>query len=207
MKSNMVQGPDFSRTGVIDEARLGKAKERIDNLLREVEVALEERGIPEPPKPSKHPDSLADLDITILTNNEVASLHTQYVAYSAYIGDQLAKIEGLEEMAKKLLKDTLAELKDALFAKSVKGAEATASAMKDQLYRDLDMEHAKLFFMKAIMKRRYAGYVKQAAALSRTVELRKLDFEQGRRDTNIGAGAKRPPGFGSPPKGPAPRAK
>lgn len=190
-------GPDFSRMGAIDEKKLTDAKERIDRMLQEVEETLESRGVLEPPRPEGHPEPLANLDITALTNDQVASLYTQYVAYASYIGDELAKIEGLEEMAKKLLKDTLAELKDALFAKGIKGAEATSAAMKDEVYRELDMEHAKLFFMKAIMKRRYKGYVTQAAALSRTVELRKLDFEQLRRNDNLGRG-KPPPGFGAP---------
>ncbi len=200
-----MQGPDFRRVGIIDEGKLSAAKKKIDDLLEEVENALEERGIPEPLQPDSHPQSLANLDITKLTNLEVATLHTQYVAYAAYIGNELAKIEGLEEMAKKMLKDTLAELKDALFAKGSKGPEATAAAMRDELHRELDMEHAKLFFMKAIMKRRYSGYVKQAQALSRTIELRKLEFEQTRRDTNIGL-TKKPGGFGAP-KAAAPKAR
>lgn len=194
-----VAAPDFSRMGAISEKKVQEAKAKIDKMLAEVEAELEARGIPEPPRPTNHPRSMADTDVTTMTNAEVANLHTQYVAYSSYIGDELAKIEGLEEMAKKLLRDTLAELKDALFAKGTKGAEATAAATRDGLYRALDMEHMKLFFMRAIMSRRYRGYISTAAALSRTVELRKLDYESTRRDTNLGLGHKRPStpqGFG-----------
>lgn len=196
---NLEHGPDFSRMGTISEKKIEEAKHRVDDMLTQVKADLDRRGIPEPIRPKNHPKSLADVELAELTNAEVASLYSQYVAYSAYIGDELAQIEGMEEMAKKLLKDTLGELKDALFAKKMKGPEATAAAMKDELYRALDMEHAKLFFMKAIMKRRYRGYIQQAAALSRTVELRKLDFEQNRRDGNLGLGGKRPAprGFGA----------
>lgn len=198
--------------GIIDEQNIDDAKSKIDAMLRNVTAELNARGIPEPPRPKNHPEPLADLDITAMTNVQVSSLYTQYVAYAAYIGDELAKIEGLEESAKKLLKDTLAELKDAQFARGVKGAEATAAAMRDPLYRELDTEHAKLFFMKAIMKRRYKGYITQAAALSRTIELRKLDFEQTRRDSNLGVAGKTasPKGFGNqrlPPYPPARKSK
>lgn len=193
-------GPDFSRMGTISEKKVAEAKKRVSDMLEQVKMELDRRGIPEPVKPSNHPKSLADVDLAALTNAEVSSLYSQYVAYSSYIGDELAQIEGMEEMAKKILRDTLGTLKDSLFAKGIKGAEATAAATKDALYQALDMEHAKLFFMKAIMKRRYRGYISQAAALSRTVELRKLDFEQTRRDGNLGFGGKRPAprNFGPP---------
>lgn len=199
------QTPDFSRVGIIDEGRIGVARERIDTLMKSVEAELEARGIPEPPRPKTHPLSLADIDITLLTGNQLANLYTQYVAYAAYIGDEVAKIEGLEESAKKMLREVLAELKDAQFTRGMKGAEATSAATKDPVYKDLDMEHMKLFFMKAIMKRRYKGYVTQAAALSRTIELRKLDFEQTRRDGNLGFPGKQgaPRGFGSRTSKPA----
>lgn len=199
-EDEVLMPPDFSRVGIIDEDDIGEARGRIDALMRSVQAELDARGIPEPPRPKAHPASLADVDITLLTGNQLANLYTQYVAYAAYIGDEVAKIEGLEESAKKMLRETLAELKDAQFAKGLKGAEATAAATKDVLYKDLDMEHMKLFFMKAIMKRRYKGYITQAAALSRTIELRKLDFEQTRRDGNIGFSGKRgaPRGFGAP---------
>jgi hypothetical protein len=192
--------PDFTRVGLIDERRVLSAREMVENLMAEVEEDLARRGILNPPRPEAHPEPLANLDSTKLTNADLASLYTQYVAYSSYIGDELAKIEGLEEAAKRLLRDTLMQLKHAQFLRNVKGPQATAAAMQDPMYQELDIEHSKLFFMRAIMKRRYDGYVAQAAALSRTVELRKLDFEQTRRDTSIGHGKRPnfPSGFGSP---------
>lgn len=196
-------GLDLDRLPIIDGGKAREAKERIDSLLADVQMELEARGIPEPLKPKNHPQPLADMDIAALTNAQIGGLYAQYVAYASYIGDELAQIEGLEEAAKKHLRDTLAELKDAAFVRGLKGAEATSAAMKDELYRSLDLEHMKLFFMKAIMKRRYRGYTSQAAALSRTIELRKLDFEQTRRDGNIGFGGKRPAtpsGFGAKKK-------
>jgi hypothetical protein len=193
-------GLNLGRTPIIDEGKVRHAKEKIDNILRDVEADLLRRGIPEPPRPKNHPAELADMDTALLTNADLGSLYTQYVAYASYIGDELAKIEGMEESAKKLLRDTLAELKEAAFVRGLKGPEATSAAISDELYRALDLEHMRLFFMKAIMKRRYRGYVSKAAALSRTIELRKLDFEQVRRDGNIGFGGKRPAtpgGFGA----------
>lgn len=190
--------PNFGRMGVVDEEQLGAARAKLDTLMQDVEADLEQRGILDAPRPDNHPKALADLDITLLTNNELASLYSQYVAYGAYIGDGLAKVEGLEEAAKRFLRDVLSELKEAQFVKGMKGAEATSAALQDPLYKDYDLEHTKLFLMKTIMKRRYDGYKDQAAALSRSIELRKLDFEQSSRDNNLGYPGKRaaPHGFG-----------
>lgn len=201
MSDDYFQSPDFSRVGIIDEDDVMSAKEKIDDLLNYVKADLKTRGIPDPARPSSEPVPLADTDVTLLTNNEVAGLYTQYVAFTAYIGDELAQTEGLEECTKKLLKDTLAKLKEAQHVKGLKGAEATAAAMVDPLFQDLSMEHMKLFFIKAVLKRRYDGFVAQAAALSRCIELRKLDAEHNRRENNFGYAGKKasPKGFGSKP--------
>lgn len=191
-----MNGPDFSRVGFINPRAVTESKRKIEEILLCVEEELTMRGIPESPRPKGVPESLADSDITRMSNNQLANLYTQYVAYGAYLGNELAKIEGLEEGARKLLKDTLAELKDACFSKGLKGPEATAAAMRDEVYKEMDFEHMKLYFMKTILKRRARGYSSQAAALSRNIELRKLEFEQSRRDTNIGLGGKKG-GFGA----------
>lgn len=191
---------DLSRVGVISEKGVSAAQQRIYSMLEEAKAQLAERGILDMPKPKNHPLPLADMNVNDLTNSEVAGLYTQYVAYASYIGDELAEIECLEEAAKRLLRETLGKLKDAQFAKGLKGAEATAAAISDPFYRELDIEHLRLFFMKSIMKRRYRHYTSQASALSRTVELRKLDFESQRRDSNIGRGRPKlpaPTGFGA----------
>lgn len=190
----------LGRIGTISEKGVSSAQEMIQGMLTEAKDEMKARGILDAPRPKNHPEPLADLDINSLTNQEVASLYTKYVGYSSYIGDELAEVECLEHAAKKLLRETLGELKDAQFVKGVKGAEATTAAMKNPLYKELELEHTRLYFMTTIMKRKYSHYVQQAKALSRTVELRKLDFENHRRDSNIGRGkTPSPTGFGSKP--------
>ncbi len=184
---------DLGRMGAISEKGISAAQARITNMLDEAKNELARRGIMDMPRPKNHPEPLADMNVNDLTNSQVAGLYTQYVAYASYIGDELAEIECLEEAAKRILRETLGKLKDAHFAKgTMKGAEVTAAAISDPFYQELDFEHLRLLFMKNIMKRRYRHYTSQASALSRTVELRKLDFESQRRDSNIGRG--RPPG-------------
>jgi len=194
-----MNGLDLSKVGFVDPKAVISGQQRIENILDIAEGELARRGIPESPRPKNVPAVLADTDITTLSNNQLANLYMQYVAYGAYLGNELAKIEVMEAAAQKLLKDTLVELKDACISKGVKGTEATASALRDPIYKEIDFEHLKLFFMKAILKRRARGYSTQAAVLSRTIELRKLDFEQSRRDTNIGLAKKG--GFGAPKRG------
>jgi len=192
-------GLDLSRTGVVHEKDLEARRTRTEELLRSVNEDLAERGIPEVPRPAGHPRPLAEVDITTLTNDELTTLYAQYAAYSSYIGDQLAQIEAAEEDAKRNLRETIAAVKDSLFSKGMKGPEATAGAMKDPLVEELSLLHMKYFFMKAIMKRRYKSYVTQGAALSRSIELRKLDMEQTRRTGNLGKRSQMPVpgGFGS----------
>lgn len=155
-------------------------------------------GIPEMPRPKNQPTPLADLDITALTNLELSALHAQYVSFAVYMGEQLAKIEAQEDNTKRAVKDHAAMLKDQLAASGKKGPEIMAGVLEDEDYKALDLEHQKLFFMKSILKRRYSGFVKQGATLSRNIELRKLDFEQTLRASNIGKRAA-PRGFGTPP--------
>jgi hypothetical protein len=192
-------GLDLSRAGIVHEKDLEKRRTRTEELLQTVNNELAERGIPEVPRPSGHPTPLAEVDITTLTNDELTMLYAQYAAYSSYIGDQLAQIEAAEEDAKRNLRETIAEVKDALFAKGKKGPEVTAAAMKDPLVEELSLIHLKYFFMKAIMKRRYKSYITQGAALSRSIELRKLDMEQTRRTGNLGRrpALPTPGGFGT----------
>lgn len=199
---------DLSRVGAISEKGITAAQARITAMLDEAKNELARRGIMDMPRPKNHPEPLADMNVNDLTNSQVAGLYTQYVAYASYIGDELAEIECLEEAAKRILRETLGKLKDSHFAKGMKGAEVTAAATSDPFYMELDFEHLRLLFMKNIMKRRYRHYTSQASALSRTVELRKLDFESQRRDSNIGRGRpsaiKTPAGFG-PASGLGPR--
>lgn len=168
----------------------------MSTLMDEVEAALREMDIPEMPRPKNQPTPLADIDITLLTNLELSSLHAQYVSYAVYMGEQLAKVEALEDHAKRMVKEHAAVLKDQFTAAGKKGPEIMAAVLADEDYKALDLEHQKLFFMHSILKRRYSGFVKQASVISRSIELRKLEFEQQLRSNNVG---KRPAprGFGS----------
>lgn len=200
-------GLDVSRQGIIHEDEVDARRLRTERLLEDVMGELENRGIPPVPRPSGHPTPLSEVDIVTLTNDGLTTLYAQYAAYSSYIGDQLAQIEGAEEDAKKNLRETIAHVKDALFAKGKKGAEVTSAALNDPLVEELSLMHMKYFFMKAIMKRRYKSYITQGAALSRSIELRKLDMEMTRRVGNLGHSGRRPPiptpgGFGT--KNPSP---
>lgn len=191
---------------VISERAVSEGQSRIYRMLADVKAEIAKRGIHDAPRPANHPRALADMDMNLLTNDELANLYTQYVAYASYIGDELSEVECLELAAKKLLKETLGELKDAEYVKGLKGGEATNAAIKNPLYKELDLEHTTLFFMLSIMKRKYTHYVKQAAALSRNVEVRKLDFENQRRDNNLRRGGQikqpAPTGFGPKQMGP-----
>jgi hypothetical protein len=192
-------GLNVSRVGIVPEKDLDARRNRTANMLETVKQELLDRGIPEVPRPVGHPKSLAEVDITLLTNDELATLYAQYAAYSSYIGDQLAQIEAEEADAKNNVRETAAMVKDALFAKGKKGTEVSAAAASDPLVLELNALWLKLLFMKSIMKRRYKSYITQGAALSRSIELRKLDMEQTRRTGNLGRrpAIPTPGGFGA----------
>jgi hypothetical protein len=179
-------GLDLSQAGIVDDAKLQKRAKSIYGLLDDLKCRLQEDlGVEEMPSPSSQPPALAELNVEQLGNRELGGLYTQYVAHAVFLNGRLAEINALERAAKGNLKRTIAEIKNELRSKGVKEAEVVARVEVHPVYEEFAIEALKLFMMKELVEAYQKAYKDMAAALSRNITLRELEFEQIRREDNI----------------------
>lgn len=156
--------------------------EEIQVLKQEIQDIL---GVPDVPQPSRYPEQLSEIDITLLSNPDLTKLYTHYVAYANFVGGRLATLRCAEKLSKKNLKRALAEIRANLAAQGIKGADATAQAQLNPVYARCENDFTKSMMMALIVASIHRNYSEQAKAISRTIELRKLEFEQTMRQGNI----------------------
>lgn len=145
-----------------------------------------ELGLEDYPQPKAQPRPLADIpNIEDLPNKELGGLYAHYVAYAQFVGAKLAETEAAYRIATNVLKQIVAELQSKLFAKEVPKAEIPAMVKADGLYKRFDAELVKIYATKTILSAHHRAYDKQAAALSRIIALRELEFQQTIREGGI----------------------
>ena len=164
-----------------DEDRLRSAYE----ILDEVKQHVEGMGLPPYPKPTTAPQPLDTVDLETLPNNQLGQLYAKYTAYAQYVGQQLAEAEAAYKLGVSALKMLEAKLKTRLFGEGKPKVEVPALVRDNEVFVEGELEVLKLYAMKAILDAHYTAYDKQAAALSRIVEIRKLEFEKEIRDAGI----------------------
>lgn len=146
----------------------------------------DEFGLEDYPQPKAQPKPLADIpNIEDLPNKELGGLYAHYVAYAQFVGAKLAETEAAYRIATNVLKQIVAEIQSKLFAKEVPKAEIPARVKEDGLYKKFDAELVKLYATKTILSAHHRAYDKQAAALSRIIALRELEFQQTFRESGI----------------------
>lgn len=156
------------------------------DILEEMQHRAGQLGLPEYPKPTNTPDPLSDVDIEALANRELEQLMATYTAWATYIMPKLAETEAAYKISASNLKAVAADLKVHLFKDGVPKSEVGARVLDSPVYMEYELEHLKLFATKEILEAHYNAYSKQAAVLSRIVELRKLEYEQTLRQQSIG---------------------
>jgi hypothetical protein len=194
-------GLDLRDAGVVDGEKLENRAKSVYDMLETIKSQLHSQlGVQEMPAPQEHPAPLAELDVATIGNRELGAIYSQYVAYSVFLNSRLSEIVSLEKAAKGNLKKAVAEIKNKLRVEGVKAAEITARVETHPLYEEYYVEALKLFMMKEIVEAQHKAYRDMAAALSRNVTLRELEFEQQRREDNVqqskGASRPRRGGFG-----------
>lgn len=162
-----------------------------DDIMDEVAVKIDQLGLPAYPKPSTTPHPLTDVDIESLTNHQLGALYTQYTAFAQFVNGQLAQTEAGYKIAQSRLKMLDAKIRAELYAAKVPKAEVPAKVKENGAFETAEFELVKLFAMKTILEAHYRAYDKQAAALSRIITLRELEFEKEMRDNGI-HGRKKP---------------
>lgn len=156
-----------------------------DSIIEEVRQQTEALGLLPYPRPTSSPHSLDKIDLEGLTNQSLGQLYIQYTAHAQYVSGEVAKIEAAYRIATANLKKIDAKLRATLFARDTPKAEIPTRVKEDPLYVEFDAEVVKLFAMRVLLEAHYKAYDKQAAALSRIISLRELEFEQSLRESNI----------------------
>lgn len=188
-----MSGLNLRGTPVVSKDKARRAQEAFE-ILGEVQEMVRKMGLPPYPKPEAAPTPLCELEMEALSNQEVAAQMVNYIAYAQYVSTKLAEAEAAYKISEVNLKQIAANLKVALFSDGVAKAEVSARIQDSSEYQKYEQEHLKLFATKSILSAYYKSYSRQAAALSRVVELRKLEFEQEHRANNVNS-HKRPGGI------------
>lgn len=183
----------------LNEAAIVDVEELDLNLvtIEDIEAELEKKGFRTFPRPEGDLEALADVDVNQLTNDELAALYSKYVAYQAYLSTEVARAGVEKSAADRNLKQVTAKLKSAFHAKGVKEKEIIERVRLHPLYIEYDAEYARARYMHEILEAYDRSYGKQAAGLSRCVELRKIELQQAQRDGNLGRPGS--PSFGKGP--------
>lgn len=191
-----MSGLNLKGTPISSRNTQERTKRALD-ILEEIQQQVKKMGLPEYPKPTTQPTPLSDLDVGALSNRELETQMASYVAYAMFLAPKLAEAEAAYKISTANMKAVAASLKVSLFKDEVPKSEIDARVSVAPEYIEQELEHLKLFATKQILEAHYKAYSKQAGALSRIVELRKLEYEQETRQHNVGS-FKRPAGGGLP---------
>ncbi len=156
-------------------------------VLEEIQEMSRNLGVTAFPKPSKELPPLGDHDTGKLDNRGLETAYTGYIGFCAYLGPKLAEATSAYRIADANLKRIKANLRVQIL-KEDKTAKADIEAriVDSDQYMEYDLERLKLGAMRDILQAHFAAYEEQAKALSRIIELRKLEFEQSLRSHNVG---------------------
>lgn len=177
-------GLDLTKTPVTGN-RTTKHLKRASDILEEVQVQVRSLGLPEYPKPSGEAPPLCDVDVATLGNHELASLMSKYIAYSNYLAPRVAEAAAALKISAANLKTVLAAQKVSLMKTDVPKSEISDRAKDSTEYLEHEIEHLKLWAMHEVLEAHYKAYGKQYDALSRTVELRKMEYEDANRQRGV----------------------
>lgn len=190
---------DLSHKIVLTEEEL----EQLPSASRVREAAqsyLQDHGVYFPPRPPRPPRNFVEESIPALSNTELIDAYSEMVAYSAYMGEQLAYVKSDEDVTKQRAKSVEAFLRNKAYTLGYKKeSEVNAMAQIHPYMHDAVEEVQKAKLIVEIMSEAKGYYTKSAALLSRSIETRKMEYEQTHRNENIGQAPyqkQAPRGFG-----------
>jgi hypothetical protein len=176
---------DLTKATIVPKSSEAKYRATHD-VLENVKAELARMGLQEYPTPSSVPPSLLDIgDIDTLPNASLGNLYTQYVAYAQFIGARLAEAEARYKLSVNALKHLAAEMSAQMIAEEVPKGEVKDRVRDAPLYKELDCDLVTRAATKILLEAHKHAYDKQAAALSRVIALRELEFQQSLRQDNM----------------------
>lgn len=175
---------DLSRTPILEERDQEVANTA--EILTDIKETMLKMGLHEYPRPANVPKPLCDVEVESLTNDQLGALYASYTSYAAYISSKLAEAQVSYKISSSNSKQITARLKAQEFTKGTPKAEVPAVVAASPAFRQHELEHLKLYAIMTILEAHYGAFSKQAATLSRLIEIRKLELEQSQRDHNVG---------------------
>ncbi len=184
-------------TPIASKATQERAQKAMD-VLADVQAEVEKMGLPPYPKPKTLPDPLSDIEVGSLSNRELETQMAAYIAYAAYVGTKLAEADVAYRAATSNLKAVQASLEVDLFKDRVPKNEIRARVKVAPEFVDRELEQLKMFAIKTILEAHHKSYSTSAQTLSRSIETRKLEYEQALREHNAASFKPRPQRGGLP---------
>lgn len=182
---------NLRKTAVVSEAARGRVDTALD-ILAQAQAEVAAMGIHDAPRPDEAPPTLGDLDLEAIDNRGLGALYLKYVAYAAFLSPKIAATTAAYKVSAANMKRVAANISTELVAREVPKAEIRALIQEHPLYVEQELDHLKLYATMVILESHYKSYGQMAKALSRIVELRKLEFEETLRSAGIN-NHKRPP--------------
>lgn len=175
----------LSRHGIVDSRAIDKIPKG-DDVLAEIEAELASKGIYliQPPS-GEPPQSLTELDATNLSMLDLESLYAKYTAYTAFIESEFTACEVRYRYCESALKQIRAHVEAALLRAGVPKSEVPSKRDLDPEVEEATRALLKARAKKSLVSSAMKAYAKQAAALSRIVEIRKMEFDQVGRSRNL----------------------
>lgn len=184
-------GLDLKGVPVTSRSTQERTKKALD-ILAEIQGQMAAMGLQPYPQPKKMPEPLdADL-LAGLSNRELETQLAAYTGYAAFLQTKLVEAQIAYKASSINLGAVKASLKASLFKDKVPKSEVDAKVNTAPEFIEHELEHLKLFAIKEILEAHYNAYSKQAATVSRVIELRKLEYEQETRSHNVASYKPRP---------------
>jgi hypothetical protein len=184
--------PNFSKVPIGQKGAADARRKTATEIVDQAREALTNLGLEEYPKPSSTPRPLAEIDeADSLTNTELGILYAQYIAYAQYVGAKLAEVTVMYKIATGALKTLSAELSTQLASKNVPKSEIGAQVRASVAFQEGEDEVLKFYALKAMIEAVHRAYDKQAAAISRIISLRELEFNSTIRGENLNKSSRR----------------
>ena len=165
-----------------------RTRERVQktvDIMDEVRAQMAQMGLQPYPRPKNTPEPLDETTLDGLSNQELERYLTSYTGYAAYLQTKVVEATIAHKASVINTKAVKANLKASLYKDRVPKSEVDARVNIAPEFIARELEELKLYAVEQILDAHYNAYSKQAGAVSRVIELRKLDFEQQHRQNNV----------------------
>lgn len=169
----------------ITSPRTKERVQRAHDIMEEIKEQMADIGLAPYPRPRNTPEPLDEELLESASNRELEKHLVHYTGYAAYLQTKLVEAQIAYRACTINMKAVKNSLKSSLFKDRVPAKEIDSRVALAPEFIEQELEQLKLYAVQQMLEAHYNAYSKQASAVSRVVELRKLEFEQSRREHNV----------------------